>query len=289
MHGKITELAEATRGKRNGRSAFVFRRGPDGRTFLFRQYTSYPFHICRPHYFVGDPPGMATLYLQSVAGGIFESDRLEVQIAAEPNAELHVTSQAATIVHGMERNHAEQSLTIEAGEGAFVECLPDPTILFPKAKLSTRLRIHAHETATVLAADAFLAHDPDGRAVMFDWLANDFSVVDDSGYAVVRDRFRVTGDLLARALPGVNGTWSAQATVIVVRRNVDVAPLLETVRCELDLMPDVYAGASELPGKTGIGVRILAADGHALRSAMLSVWSSARIQAGMPKPSVRRK
>ena len=40
-----------------------------GRTYLDRQFASYPFHVCRPHYFPHDAPGMATLYLQSSAGG----------------------------------------------------------------------------------------------------------------------------------------------------------------------------------------------------------------------------
>lgn len=288
MHGGVSDLEQVT-ARRRGRIDLDFRCAPDGRTFLGRQYASYPFHICRPHHFAGDPAGMATLYLQSVAGGVFESDRLEVCIAAEPGTALHVTSQAATIVHSMEDDHAEHAVTIEAGEDALVEYLPDSTILFPRASLASRIHIQAHETASVITADAFLAHDPNGDGAMFERLDSDMTVANPGGPVIVRDKFRITGALLALALPGLNGPWIAQATVVVVHRRKPLDALLDSVRAELESLPDIYAGASRLPGNAGILARILARDGHALRTAVFAVWSSARAHIARQRPTVRRK
>ena len=44
-----------------GRAEIEFGRAPDGRTFIKQQFASYPFHVCRPHSFAGDPEGMITL------------------------------------------------------------------------------------------------------------------------------------------------------------------------------------------------------------------------------------
>jgi urease accessory protein len=288
MHGGVSDHEDLL-ARRRGRIDLTFRRAPDGGTFLGRQYASYPFHICRPHRYVGDPSGMATLYLQSVAGGLFESDRLEVRIAAESGTALHVTSQASTVVHSMTGDHAEHAVTIEAGEGALVEYLPDATILFPQARLASRIQIQAHETASVICADAFLAHDPSGSSAMFDRLDSDMTVARPTGQVLVRDRFRITGDLLRRNLPGLNGPWIAQATVMVIHRGPSLDALLENIRAELEPLPDIFAGASRLPGDVGVWTRILACDGHALRTAVLAVWACAREQITAKRPGVRRK
>ena len=83
----------------SGRADITFGREPGGQTFVKRQFAAYPFHICRPHYFAGDPAGMVTLYLQSLSGGIYEHERLSLSVAAQPRTRVHLTSQASTIVH----------------------------------------------------------------------------------------------------------------------------------------------------------------------------------------------
>jgi urease accessory protein len=61
-----------------GRVEIAFARDPSGRTYIRRQFVRYPYHVCRPLSFSGDPAGMATIYLQSCAGGIFRDDRLRM-------------------------------------------------------------------------------------------------------------------------------------------------------------------------------------------------------------------
>jgi urease accessory protein len=77
---------------------FVFARG-GGRTFLMRQFTPYPFHVARPHRLDAARPDLATLYLQSVSGGLDRGDRLGLAVETRPSAAAHMTSQAATVVH----------------------------------------------------------------------------------------------------------------------------------------------------------------------------------------------
>ena len=83
LAGVVPEEASAGRRRdRDGRIELRFARGPDGSTHVERQLASYPFHLCRALRLPGDPDGMATLYLQSCAGGLFEHDRLSVSIVA---------------------------------------------------------------------------------------------------------------------------------------------------------------------------------------------------------------
>jgi urease accessory protein len=273
-----------------GKLELSFDCDPDGRTFLGRQYTTYPFHICRPHRFPHDPAGMTTLYVQSSSGGIYEQDRLETSLRAGENAQVHLTTQASTIVHGMREAHAEQDVTIDAACGSLVEYLPDPLILFPRSRIKARLKVRAARTARVLLCDSFIHHDPAGEARPFDWLDNEAVIENAERMALVRDSFRIHGDELAANLPGINGPYTAQGTFLIYAPLADHERLLTELRGELDANQNGYAGASLLPHDCGVWVRCLAKDAHSLRSALNSAWVCARkILVGGDRPLVRRK
>ena len=195
-----------------GRAEVDFARDPSGRTYIRRQYVSYPYHICRPLTFAGDPPGMATLYLQSCAGGIFQEDRLVERIAAGPGAAAQVTTQAATIVHSMDRGPASQQVSIDAAPDAFVEFLPDPFILFPRARFASDVCVRADETATVLLSDSFIGHDPQCGGAAFDSYRGTLTIEDRTGAMLARDRFRVTGSAMRAATPGITGAFATQGS-----------------------------------------------------------------------------
>ncbi len=112
-------------------AALRFTRSPDGVSYIGRQRVGYPFHITRPFMLDTAPAGALTLYLQSVSGGIYDGEDLRLDLTADENAEAHVTTQAATIVHRTPQWGARQSTTIDAAPGALLEYLPDPLILFP--------------------------------------------------------------------------------------------------------------------------------------------------------------
>ena len=61
---------------------------------------------------IKDHPGLATLYVQSCSGGIYEDDRLDLTLATAQGAEAHVSTQAATVVHSMPSGSASQRVRI---------------------------------------------------------------------------------------------------------------------------------------------------------------------------------
>lgn len=271
-----------------GRAELTFARDPAGRTYLRRQYVSYPYHVCRPLVFAGDPAGMITVYLQSCAGGIFRDDRLREHFVTEPGTAAHVTTQASTIVHSMDRGTARQEVLIEAASDSLIELLPDPFILFPQSRFASSVRIRAQESATVVAADSFLCHDPAAAGAMFDWFHGDLTIENGDGVMLAMDRFRVTGDAVAGGAPGITGRFGAQGSLFVVnRRQPD--EVLDGLRMALDDVPDIYAGASLLPAGCGAWTRIMAPDAVGLRTAMIACWQAARTVVSGERPNPRRK
>ena len=276
------------------RLSLTFSCDGDGRTYLDRQFASYPFHVCRPHYFPHDAPGMATLYVQSSAGGLYQEDAHDIEIAANDGARAHITTQASTIVHSMERGGATQRTTIVAGPGCHVEAVPDALILFPDARLTTGLTVRAHESATAIVGESFLMHDPDAAGSNTD--VRSFAsyeaktVVEDwDGARLAADRFRISGRDVLAATPGITGGTRAQGLFMVLQRGKNLSPLIENLRAGLAQQNDVLAGISEMPNDAGAWVRMLAPDGAALRAGMLAAWASASESLTGVRPLPRRK
>ncbi len=272
-----------------GRLEIAFARDPGGRTYVRRQYASYPYHVCRPHSFGGDPQGMATIYLQSCAGGIFRDDRLREHIVAGEGTAAHVTTQASTIVHSMDRDDARQEVLIEAAAGSFLEVLPDPFILFPQARFTSDVRIRVHETATVVVADSFICHDPAGAGAMFDRFQGNLRVEDLQGRLLMLDRLHTAGAIVADHRPGITGAFAAQGGLFVIQRQGAPSALVDALRRATADVAYIYVGASELPNGCGAWLRVMAADGVALRAAMTAAWQAVRETLTGQTPAPRRK
>ncbi len=266
----------------------AFARGGDGTTFLRRQHAAYPFHVGRVLRAAGDPAGFATVYVQSCAGGLFQHERLGLAASAGAGAQAHLTTGASTIVHAMPEGEAHQEMVLHAAPGALLEWLPDPLILFPTARLDTRLTIRAAADATVLASEGFLLHDPAGARAPFHWLRAETRVEDEGGELLALDRFHITGQSVLSGQPGVHGPFPVQGTLLAVHR-ADPARALEALRGSLEASPDAWAGASLLPNGAGAWLRVLARDAIALRAVLHAAFAAVRVLATGAPPGPRRK
>lgn len=292
MSSSTAEAAAAVTAppRTEGRLALRFAADGEGRSYLSDQYASYPFHVCRAQYLDPDLPGMASLYLQSSAGGLFAGDRLALAITAEAGSKAHVTTPASTIVHRMPEGRAEQQAVLEAGPGSLLEYLPDPAILFPQARLRSAIRLRLDADATAILADSFLLHDPGGADEPFGSYLSETEVVDADGRRLVLDRFEVSGEEAQKATAGVMGACTMQATVLAASQAAAPEGLLAALRQGLaGCSPSVYGAASLLPNGCGAWARILAQDGADLTGAVAQLWAAARETVTGTCPQPRRK
>jgi urease accessory protein len=266
----------------SGRLDLAFAADADGRSFLRRQYASYPFHVCRPQFQDRSLPGLATLYLQSCSGGLYEDDRLDVGIAVGQGAEAHVSTQAATVVHSMPKGHAEQTVRLRSEAGAYLEYLPDPQILFPGSRCRSVLRAAVGGDGVALVSDSFLQHDPEGGEGTFSAYSSEIVVETADGEVLAIDQLNVDGGAFRGKRPGVSGAFAAQGTLIVA----GIADELRMISLDY---AEAAIGASQLPKSAGMLVRVLAADGAALKRAMHLAWSAVRFALKGSRPAERRK
>lgn len=266
-----------------------FARDAGGATLIRRQQVGYPFHLGRALHMPGDPAGMPTVYLQSCSGGIFQRDDLRMRVVAGEGAWAHVTSAASTVVHGMETGGARQRLELDAAAGALLEYLPDPLILFPRARLQSGIQVRLDPQASVILGDVLILHDPRGAGGAFDYLESKIVVRDRAGKLLVCDRFRCGGSDLGRGLPGINGAYAVQASLFALTRARTAQVLVDAMREALGPIADVYAAASTLPNGAGAWVRILGRDAIGARAAQHAVWAAVRAELTGQSPAPRRK
>ncbi len=273
----------------DSRLEMSFRLDPEQRSYLSEQYFTYPFHVCRAQYMDKSLPGMATMYLQSCSGGVFKGDRLATVIDAAEGAQVHVTTQASTIIHRMEEDFAHQTIEINGAEGALIEYLPNSTILFPEAKLRSSITVTRDPGCDVILCDSFLSHDPEGSEKPFSWLENELIVQNPDGDIEVVDRFHVTGDQFRTGETGKFNAYTVHGTFAVLSNSVETQLLLDVLRACPALEGDVFSGISSLSNDAGCWVRFLAVDGISADKYVQSLWFAAREALTGHPPTKRRK
>ena len=281
---------------RRASANLTFSTDPSGNTFLAAQRAEHPFHLTRPYRYQRDPDGMTTLYLQSSSGGLYRGDELKMTVKLEEKAQLHLTTQASTIVHHTRGEVARQSLNLTLAQNCYCEYLPDPTVLFSGAAYCSDIRVEIAENARLLLSDSFSWHDPryknrpvDEKADQaFDFYHSNIEIIGPSGKPMVLDRFRLSGDVALSKNTAVHGGYQTQGTLLFI----DLAfsdQLLTALRSMLDQFPNCYAGASTLPNHSGVIIRFLAEDSIGLQQVLQQSWIVLREQLFGITPLPRRK
>jgi len=245
----------------------------EGRTFLVRHRAAYPHHLTRALYLDRAAPEAATVYLQSLSGGLTQDDRVALRVSAASCAIAHVTTQAATKVHSMEHGFALQQVDLEALAESHLEYIADPTICFPRSRLVTRTNLCVAASASAILSESYLWHDPRGTNEMaFDTLTMETAIRRPDGHVVALDRSRLTSARGVSGNPALLGPYRALGTLFAVGRGSAGEAALAAVRMALEALAGIYPGVSRLPAEAGLWMRILAVDGATLRTAIDCAW-----------------
>jgi urease accessory protein len=235
---------------------------------------------------------MLTVIIQSTSGGVYARERLGISLTVEPKANVHFTTQSATVVHTMERGeNAHQEVILSAARDAFVEYMPETVILFPDAQFFQRLNVVIDPSATLMFCDSFLNHDPRREGRYFEVLDSETTVKRPDGEVICRDRLRTSGRVLREAVPGVTGYYSSHGLFVIVRPAglEDHTRLKAFIAERLDSIPNLYAGVSTLPSDAGICVRLAAIDGNVFGIGLTHTWALVREYVTGTTPPSRRK
>lgn len=210
--------------------------------------------------------------LLNTSGGLTGGDRMSWRAEAGANAGLTLTTQACEKTYRSIDGEAAVEVHLEVGPSARLDWLPQETILFDGARLSRRFTVELAEGAVLLAVEAVIL----GRLAMGEEIAkahlHDRWRVRRAGRLVFADDLRL--DDLSPA-PALLAGSRAYASLLYV--GPDAETLIDPLRAALG----ERGGASAFDGK--IVGRVLAADGYALRQALIPALGVLRHGAEPPR------
>lgn len=237
--------------------------------------------------------GLTTVVLVTTAGGIAGGDRLGIDIALAEAARVLVTSQAAEKVYRSLGADSRIDVRLGVGADAWLEWLPQETILFEASRLVRSTRIDLAAGARLLAGEMLVF----GRRAMGErltrGLCRDIREVHREGRLVWHDGLRLAGDigrLLAEPAAG-NG---AAAVATLVYAGDDAARHLGLARHLAGAAADADAGNEAEGSAAGVRaaatlvngllvVRAVAAQARLLRDWLIAAWRRLRAAiAGLP-------
>jgi urease accessory protein len=133
----------------DGAAEIVFR-SRDGKSVLAHLFQRAPCRVLFPAPAADDLPEAV---LVTTSGGIAGGDRLRICAAAERKAALLVTSQAAEKVYRSLGSDAHCDVALRVAEEAWLEWMPQETILFEGARFSRRIEANLAATGRLLASE----------------------------------------------------------------------------------------------------------------------------------------
>lgn len=224
----------------------------------------------------GDHPEAVLL---NTAGGLTGGDRIDVEVALAARSSATLTSAAAEKIYRALDGEAEVQVRLDLDDGARLAWLPQPTIVFDRAKLDRHTNVAIAGKATFLAVETLIF----GRSAMGEDVrrgaCRDSWRVRRDGRLIFADTFLVDG-AIANVLDRGATLDGARAVAMLLWAAPDAATRLDEVRALLQNAA-CAAGASAWNGL--LVVRAVARDGNTLQGLLRPVITRLT---GRPLPRV---
>lgn len=245
----------------------------DGATALADLHQKPPLRMLFPY--VDDPLPLAIC--ANTAGGLVGGDRARTEIEAGSDTAVTVTAQAAEKVYRSLGADTVIENRLVVRQGAWLEWLPQETIIFDRARLRRAMRIDLEENARVLAGEILVFGRIARGETVTSGLVRDAWEIRRGGKLLWADALHLDGDI-GGVLADASCFGGARAYATMLYAGADAAGLLEPLREQrLDA-----GGAATCIGPLLIA-RWLSADPAAVRRNFGKAWSFLRQQArGLP-------
>ena len=209
------------------------------------------------------------LVFLNTSGGLTGGDGLSYGLSLGQGASAIATTQTAERAYASAGGAARVEVRLHLGAGAALDWLPQETIVFDRAALTRRTTVDMAADAGLLLLEMLVL----GRAAMGEQVRTldlyDRREVRRGGRLVLLDPVRLTSDSLG-GQQALLGPHRAIANLVLVSPQAE--RMLDPVRARLAELTGVEAGASAWDGK--MAVRLLAADGYALRQRVVAVLAA---------------
>lgn len=124
-----------------------------GKTRLAKVWHQAPLKVQRPLY--PEAQGICHTILIHTAGGMVGGDRLLYKLNLAPHTHAVITTAAASKIYCAQGKMTQQVIEIDISDNAYLEWLPQETILFNQAQFKQTLKVNLGQNAAWLGWDIY--------------------------------------------------------------------------------------------------------------------------------------
>lgn len=272
MHGKDGAAMAPRRVRVDGGARIGFRVA-DGETRLGALWQHDPLRVLLPRP-VDDLLPHAVLL--NTSGGLVGGDSIAVKVALGGGAQALVTSQAAEKVYRSAGADSRIENHLVVGDDAWLEWLPNETILFDGCRLRRRMRIDLAPGAQLLAGEiTVFGRLARGERITHGFLHDAWSLHRD-GRLIWADALRLEDDIAA-TLDDRHGFGGGRALGVLVCAGRAASGMLDPVRAVIG----AETGSAACVLGEMLLVRFVMDDPRRLRRLFGAIWTTLR--AGIAK------
>jgi urease accessory protein len=257
------------------------------RTSLVRLYRQAPLLVQQALYYDDRLPSMPYVSIITISGCVVQGDRYDVRVRVGPEAQAHITSQAATKVHEMDANYAAQTQRFALEEGAYLEVLPRQIIPHRHSRFVSTTTATVDPTATLLYGETLAPgrKHHDGEVFAYDLYAAEVRGERPDGRCLFTERLVVEPERMASRVAGVMGAYDAAATVVLMAPARVADEVEARAPLGLDVGDGCAAGTNRLPHDAGLLFKVLGPDVAPVRAVVHRFADVARqAVCGVPLP-----
>ena len=266
-----------------------FARGRD-RSVLAHLHRQAPLLAQQALYWDEHLPTMPCVFVITTSGCVLQGDRLDVSISVRPGAMAHVTTQAATKVHQMDADLANQSTLLHLADGAYLELLPGPVIPHRHSRFIASTTAVVAPTATGLIAEIVAPgrKHHGGELFQYDLYSSALTITRPDGSVLCAEKMVSEPWRYPVRRAGVMGEFDVLASVTLAAPAPLAEAVLDHVDATIDSGTGCMAGASRLPNDAGLVYKVLGKETEPVKTKVREFWQLVRQEAlGARIPELR--
>lgn len=270
---------------------------PAGTTVLEHRYMAYPLSVS-PVFRLEEGTAAASqrayLYRMNTSPGLLAGDTIGVSLQLAAGSQLYLADQSATKVHTMPQQEtaAAVNYSIDVGERARLEFLPEPLILFTDAALVQKTEVTIHPTAGLSLGEIVLpGRLARGERYQFRHYRSRLRVRSPEGQAWFTEAMNLLGKENRFADSPLFASGPVLGSLVLILPEAIATPAtLTALAAEIDALTAVSHTAvslagSPLPGGRGLFIRAISTTTRELQSCFKAALNCVRkLQNQAPLP-----
>ena len=246
------------------------------KTIIKMKYCRVPLYVQRALYLEESIPSMAYIYIISPSGGILQGDRYRIDITLDKNSYAHITTQTATRIYKMEKDFGTQMINIVVNDGCYFEYIPEQIIPFRDSKFYQEVDLNVHENATVVYSEIIVpGRVASGEAFEYDICYIKTVAKDNFDKLRFIDAFKLEPKRENLRSFGIMGNLDTVSSLYILTRREYVNEIKSEIN-SIFKNKIMRGGASVLPDKRGIVVRILGSTASEVRNVIFEILKITR-------------